>query len=171
MKKILSLICAVICVLALASCGNTANAPKGMKLASNEICDYYFYVPQNWTVDMSTGVASAYFSDTDKSNMSFTSYALSKEMTPDEYWETLKTDYSAIFAELSEPEVKETTLDGVAAKQYTYTAKAGTAEFKIMQVFCIKGETAYVFTFTATPEKFAEHIDKVGLVLAEFRFM
>ncbi|MBQ5648666.1 MAG: hypothetical protein IIV03_00865 [Clostridia bacterium] len=170
MKKITALILSLIAVFALASCG-TNDAPSGMKLASNEVCDYYFYVPTNWTVDMSTGVTSAYYSEKDRSNISMTSYALSGEMTADSYWESIRSTYAALFAEMSEPEVKTTALDGVEAKQYTYVAKAGTEQFKIMQIFCVKGETVYVFTFTATPEKFEEHIDKVALVLAEFRFM
>ncbi len=171
MKKITALLLTLFAILSLTACGANDNAPSGMKLASNEVCDYYFYVPQNWTVDMSTGVSSAYFSEKDRSNMSMTSYALSEAMTAEAYWEKIKSDYSALFAEMSEPEVKTTALDGVEAKQYTYTVKAGTEQFKIMQVFCVKGETVYVFTFTATPEKFEEHIDKVALVLAEFRFM
>ena len=171
MKKITAIILCLVAVLSLAACGNKVNAPTGMKLASNEVSDYYFFVPQNWTVDMSTGVASAYYSETDKSNMSMTSYALEKTMTVDEYWESVKAEYSALFKEMSEPEVKTTALDGVEAKQYTYTAKAGTRDYKVMQVFCVKNSTVYVFTFTATPEKFEEHIDKVALVLAEFRFM
>ena len=170
MKKITALILSLIAVFALASCSGS-DAPSGMKLASNEVSDYYFYVPKNWTVDMSTGVASAYYSEKDRSNMSMTSYALSSAMTADAYWESVRSTYAALFAEMSEPEVKTTALDGVEAKQYTYTAKAGTEQFKIMQIFCVKGETVYVFTFTATPEKFEEHIDKVALVLAEFRFM
>ena len=170
MKKITALILSLIAVFALASCSGS-DAPSGMKLASNEVSDFYFYVPQNWTVDMSTGVASAYYSEKDRSNISMTSYALSSEMTVDAYWESIRSTYAALFAEMSEPEVKTTALDGVEAKQYTYVAKAGTEQFKIMQIFCVKGETVYVFTFTATPEKFEEHIDKVALVLAEFRFM
>ena len=171
MKKITVILLALIAIFSLTACGNASDAPKGMKLASNEVSDFYFYVPTNWTVDMSTGVASAYFSDKDRSNMSMTSYALSSAMTAEEYWESIKGSYTSLFAEMSEPEVKDTALDGVEAKQYTYTAKAGTEQFKIMQIFCVKNNTVYVFTFTATPEKFEEHIDKVALVLAEFRFM
>ena len=171
MKKITAILLALLAILSLSACGAGDNAPSGMKLASNEVCDYYFYVPTNWTVDMSTGVASAYYSKNDRSNISMTSYALSKTMTAEEYWESIKRSYTSLFAEMSEPEVKTTALDGVEAKQYTYTVKAANEQFKIMQVFCVKGDTVYVFTFTASPEKFEEHIDKVALVLAEFRFM
>lgn len=171
MKKITAILLALFAIFSLTACGANDNAPSGMKLASNEICDYYFYVPTNWTVSMSTGVTSAYYSEKDRSNISMTSYALADTMTAEEYWESIKSTYTALFAEMSEPEVKTTALDGIEAKQYTYTAKAGEEQYKIMQVFCVKGDTVYVFTFTATPEKFEEHIDKVALVLAEFRFM
>lgn len=171
MKKIISVALALITVFALASCGGGVDAPDGFKLASNKVSDFYFFVPTNWVVNMSTGVASAYYSETDKTNVSMTSYKLSEAMTAEQYWEKTKTEYSSLFSEMSEAEVKTTTLGELEAKQYTYTAKAGTHDFKIMQIFCPKGETMYVFTYTATPEKFEEHYEKVGLIIANFRFM
>ena len=35
----------------------------------------------------------------------------------------------------------------------------------------IHSDSIYIFTFTATPEKYEEHLEKVGIILAEFRFM
>ena len=171
MKKIISIALALITVFALASCGNKIDIPDGFQLASNKVNDYYFFVPTNWTVDMSTGVSSAYFSETDKTNVSMASYKLSEAMSADAYWEKTKSEYTTLFTEMSEPEVKTTALDSVEAKQYTFTGKAGTHALKIMQIFCPKGDTMYVFTYTATPEKFEEHHEKVALIISNFRFM
>lgn len=76
MKKTISLtIALVLCVLALASCSRADNyVPAGYKKASNERADYKLYVPESWTVDMSTGVTTAYA--TDKSNISFIGFEL-----------------------------------------------------------------------------------------------
>ena len=133
MKKITALILSLIAVFALASCSGS-DAPSGMKLASNEVCDYYFYVPTNWTVDMSTGVTSAYYSEKDRSNISMTSYALSGEMTADSYWESIRSTYAALFAEMSEPEVKTTALDGVEAKQRRVPSSSRSCRYSALRV-------------------------------------
>ena len=61
MKHILTLILA-LSVLFLTGCDRDANAPTGYKTASGEAADYYFFVPDDWTVDMATGATSAYCS-------------------------------------------------------------------------------------------------------------
>ena len=100
MKKIICVALALISVVLLASCGGSKiDIPDGFQLASNKVSDFYFFVPTNWTVDMSTGVASAYFSENDKTNVSMTSYKLASAMTADEYWEKTKTEYSSLFSD------------------------------------------------------------------------
>lgn len=76
MKRKLSLIIAVVmCVLTLASCGKADEfVPAGFKKASNDNADYTLYVPEGWTVDMSTGVTTAYA--TDRSSVSFIGFEL-----------------------------------------------------------------------------------------------
>jgi len=171
-KRIIAFFLLITAVLSLSACGGNTDAPTGMQRASGDIADYYFYVPGNWIVDMSTGISSAYCSAADKTNVSVTSFALSEgEMTAEEYWEQNKDEYAGLFSEMSEPEVKDTKLDGLDAKQYTYTVSAGGAQYKILQIFCVRNNSVYVLTYTATPEKFEEHFPKLEIMIAEFRFM
>ena len=60
-------------LLALSGCDKEDSGwyPAGMKLASNDRSEYRLYVPESWTVDMSTGVTSAY-TDFTYSNMKVT---------------------------------------------------------------------------------------------------
>ncbi len=81
-----------------------------MKLASSEDADYKMWVPESWTVDMSTGITSAYAGSGDYSNVSVTAQNLSGEqnyLTPSEYWEIYKTDLEATFPDIAYDEDTE----------------------------------------------------------------
>ena len=58
-------------VFTLAACKNSEDTwqPAGMKLASSEDADYRLWIPESWTVDMSTGIKSAYVSSADLYNI------------------------------------------------------------------------------------------------------
>ena len=75
MKKSLSLLLtAIITVSILTSCANKdTNVPEGFKEISDDAIGYDLYVPEDWISDISTGITSAYFSNTDPSNISMTS--------------------------------------------------------------------------------------------------
>ena len=170
MKRTAALII-LAAVLALAGCGAKQNAPMGMILASGDVADYSLFVPANWTVDMSTGMTSAYVSEKDRSNVSVTRYAFSDEsMTAEKYWETYSAQYEDIFGELTDVKVSDTKLGGVDAKQYEFTGKNGDSVYRFLQIICVRNGAAYVLTFTATPEKYEEHTEKVGVIISEFLF-
>lgn len=79
MKKIISLVLVLIfCLGLLASCGGGVDdfVPSGFKQIAADEADYRLYVPDNWTVDMSTGITSAFVSEKDRSNISFMGFAL-----------------------------------------------------------------------------------------------
>lgn len=172
MKKTLALLLCALSLLSLCACGEDVTVPTGMMLASGKIADYYLFVPANWTVNSATGITSAYVSSSDHTNVSMTSYALSeKEITAREYFDSHREEISAVFSEMSEPEFTDTKLDETPALQVVYTAKSAGVSYKIMQVYCLRGESVYLFTFTATPEKYEEHLEKIGVILTEFRFM
>ena len=61
--RLTALLLALCLVLpALASCSEKGeyDPPTGWQAASDEQADFYFYVPDNWTVDFSTAAAGAY---------------------------------------------------------------------------------------------------------------
>ncbi|MBQ4606920.1 MAG: hypothetical protein IJB15_09440, partial [Clostridia bacterium] len=61
MKRFLTLALA-LAMLTMTGCGADADAPTGYKTASGEAADYAFFVPDDWTVDLTTGATSAYCS-------------------------------------------------------------------------------------------------------------
>ena len=82
---------ALTLTLSAASCKNTDEyaPPAGYTLASNENADYCLYVPDKWTVDMSTAAAGAYYSATDPSSVSVMGWELQNyDSSLDEWWET-----------------------------------------------------------------------------------
>ena len=62
-------------------------------------------------------------------------------------------------------------MGGRSAKQYVYTVTFGEVTHKQMQVLVQAPDAdMYVFTYTATPERFNDHLDDVALILESFRF-
>lgn len=79
MKKLISsLFVLIFCLTMFVSCGNGADdfVPSGFKQIAAKEADYRLYVPESWTVDMSTGVTGAFVSEKDRSNISFMGFEL-----------------------------------------------------------------------------------------------
>lgn len=78
MKKCLSIVLVVVfCLGVLSSCSSADDyVPEGFKRISDDNADYRLYIPENWIADVSTGVTTAYVSDTDRSNISFIGFEL-----------------------------------------------------------------------------------------------
>ncbi len=140
--------------------------PAGYELASNEDVDYCLYVPDDWTVDMSTAAAGAYYSATDPSSVSVMGWDLDHYDTSlDEWWEVNKKDLELVFTDFTEVSEENTTLDGLYAKRYTYTAKLGENNYKFMQEAAIKDGYVYVFTYTSLEDIYDSHLDEVEEIL------
>lgn len=198
MKRIISLMLAIIAIFAFSACSADDDSwlPVGMQLASTDAVDYKLYVPSSWTVDVSTGIISAYVSDTDRSNVTVTAFNLSNDnstMTVSEYWSeyeallkstfpdmtyvqptVLDADGNVIESELSADEMagnpSTTLLDGVAANKYYYTATVSGESIEYMQLVAVRGGVAYIITYTATPTNFATHVADVEDIISNFRF-
>ena len=172
-KTVLSalLAAAVICISMLVSCGGNDSAPMGFKEISDESLTYHFYVPDEWTTDISTGVTSAYFSGVDPSSVSMTAFELDRSITSvDDYWSQYENDFKSIFADFEYVDKSECTLDGSPAKQYIYTATLTGEQYKFMQVVTIKNNQVYIFTYTALAEMYDSHIEDVLAILDYFDF-
>ena len=175
--------------LLLSSCAEQDNwIPKGMKKASTEAVDYTLFVPDGWTVDISTGVVSAYVSALDRSNITMIAFNLENEdsdMTIDEYWEKYEGEMRTTFPDMeyasasteAAEEINEDgmnpvsmLLGGFSANKYVYTATVTDVKYKYMQVICIRGGIAYIFTYTSIPENFDTHLMEVDRILETFSF-
>lgn len=189
MKRTISLIIAlVLCIITLVSCGGADDyVPAGYKRASNKNADYELYVPEGWTVDMSTGVTTAYASD--RSNISFVGFELNDTMiqfdpatttgedeaetdegdgeiteikTVDDYWKYYEGTFNSTFSEMEYLTNGENMLvSGIEAKKYVYKATVTEIEFVFLQVVAIKDKTVYVFTYTARENLYESHLDEV----------
>lgn len=172
-KKIIAIMLAALMLVgSLASCAQqSSDVPDGMKLLESDVVDYNLYIPQNWVQDISTGVVTAYYSETDMSNITMMAFTLDElTVTADDYWETNKADFETTFSDMEIISSSTTILGGVAANKYVYTASVTGSKYEFMQVICVYAATAYVFTYTAFEDKFDSHYDDVELMLQNFEF-
>ena len=195
MKRKLSLILAVImCILTLASCSQADNyVPAGYKKASNDNADYTLYVPEGWTVDMSTGVTTAYA--TDRSSVSFIGFELDdtvirfdhvteggdttdenvsdtgaddkeKIVSLDDYWAYYSKSFEDTFSDMEYvSEGENTVVSGIEAKKYVYKATVTGVKYVFLQVVAIKDMTVYIFTYTAKDGSYDSHVEEVTEIL------
>ena len=184
MKKALSLLfIASLCLIFLFGCAkNESDVPLGMTLASDPEINKEFtlYIPDGWTVDMSTGIVSAYVSSVDRSNISVVSQRPT-ELTIKDFWDKHSVQLSSVFEEFEilEQEVK-TKLGNADAVSYTYKAKYEGKEYKFIQIFTISGSSVdrqlLTFTYTALSEEtelgyvpFDRNLDSVYKIIENFK--
>ncbi len=161
----------VIMALALTGCSGDTEAPTGYKTASGEAADYTFFVPEEWTVDLSTGATSAYCSPEDPSSVSVMAWELPHtDTTLDEWWEMNLEDISLVFQNVVVEEPENVTMDGVYGKKYTYTADLGEFSYKIQQTAAIRSGSVYLVTYTSLADTFDTHLEEVGNMLSFFRW-
>lgn len=176
MKKLSALstiLATLILAAALVSCSSEqSEAPYGMKLITdeNEVVNYNLYVPESWTASISTGAVGAYCSNTDTTNVTVMAWNVSADETVDTWWDKYRADFDLVFDEFTLTSEESTTLGGVAAKKYTYTAKLGDNEFNFVQCACIHWSMVYIMTFTSSPDNFASHAEDFSDIITNFEF-
>lgn len=162
--------CAAI-MLSAASCGSGGDpdVPSGMKLCSSADVDYYFYIPDQWIGDISTGVASAYYSQSDRSNVSMEAFELEDPNTSvPQFWESYSEDFKTTFSDMEYiTEGESLIISDVAAYKYVYTTTVTGIEYQFMQIAAIKAGIVYIFTYTALPDKYESHIDEVDYMIGQ----
>ncbi len=244
-KKITVLLAGLLLMGTICSCGAADSfAPKGYKLISAEKVGYRLYVPDDWITDLSTGVATAYVSEKDRSNVSFMAFEVDDTIiqatvgggnggesdsgdtkdavtgqedtvadtlssgtsesaamsgsddtsesaamsgsddtsesaavsdsadtapeigTVEEYWEYYSADFLKTFPDMEYTVNGENMLlSGKAAKKYVYTATVTGKKYTFMQVVMLNAGTVYIFTYTALPDKYEEHLKKIEEML------
>jgi hypothetical protein len=175
LKKIIIALFAILLAFSAVSCGDKDDfVPAGYKRASNKNADHALYVPEGWIVDMSTGVTSARVSKSDSSNISFMSFELDKSLinsetaegeekdTIDKFWDYYKAELLKTFPDMemdAENNGVKMLVSKKTAKKYIYTATVTGGEYKFMQIVVIKGETVYLYTYTAKAELFDNNLE------------
>lgn len=185
--KFLRCICVVFAAMLLCGCAAEDNwVPKGMQIVQNENTkdEYTLYVPDDWTVDLSTGVTSAYAAD--RSNVIMTVTRLSTDdryMKVSEYWSKYAQDCRNTFSDFRYLNVEEgkeqpadadagvaVTLGGSAAQKYTYAFTVTGTEYQCISVICIRGGDAYMLHYTAMTANFEKHTEEVEKIITNFAF-
>ena len=170
MKKTLCVLFAALILFAAVSCKARGefDPPAGWQAASDEKADFYFYVPEKWTVDYSTAAAGAYFSASDPSSVSVMAWELpNTDSTVEEWWELNREEQEKVFSgfTLESEESLALTKDNLNAKKYVYSADLGGYSYRFMQVAALKGTSVYLFTYASVPENFDAHLEEVNQML------
>ena len=163
---------AAVMIFSLACSARIDGAPDGMKLISTEDVEYYLYVPQEWVEDISTGVVTAYVSETDRSNISLAAFDLEDpNTTPAAFWEKYEEDLRSTFPSAVFGEASSAVVDGAfAAEQRTFKAEISGSEYEFLETVFIRAGVAYILTYTALSDKFDSHLDDVRDIISAIRF-
>lgn len=176
-KKILAFALALCtCALLLCSCNKNQNdeIPEGMQLITSDYLDSKFFVPKDWTPEITTGTLVAKASD--NSNVSIQKMALSGTYnSADDYF---RTDYlpkiTSTFKnvvlleeECSTENQKFGSVNNYAVK-YVYTVESDGSVYKIMQYFSIYSGYLYIMTYTAEQSVFSKHLEEVSEIVTNF---
>ena len=172
---VLLLLCIIFCV---ASCSDDG-VPAGMKLASDtSLVEYSLFVPSEWVIDSSTDrITSAHASKNDLTSVNLQKQAFD---SLDNWWTTYKKSLSSMFKDLNIlSENEDIVIGGLNAKKHIFTASFGEGSyFKYELIGVLKGNSAYVFTFTYTGVKNNDtitysdekHKDNIKKITDNFKF-
>ena len=144
--------------------------PDGMKIASSDIVEYRLYVPKSWICSSESGKSEAYYPESQKTNVTVTSYLPGEVTTIKEFSALCEKEYEKSISGYELISKEDATVVEKDAIDLTFTANYGGAVYKIRQVLVIYNEMAYFITYTATEENFDLHIDDFDKIVSEFKF-
>ena len=157
--------------LGLVSCGGDPTVPNGYQLISNDDVPYRFYAPTQWSINNGTAGNSAYYSTTDRSIVSVTSYIPDAgQESIDAFWAYTEGEYNAVYTDYTLIESNAGALGGRNAMRYVFTATIGAQPCKVLQVIAAYGNSYYILTYTSTPENFDSHLEAVEGMIGVFEF-
>ena len=150
--------------------------PEGMQIASSDIVEYRLYAPLSWVCDADSGISEAYYPESEKTNVTVTSYSPSAEergMSLADYVEKCLVEYKTSIKNFpNEIVVSDLEVAGKEAKSIEFGAVYGDSTYKLRQVMFYASEfdLYYTFTYTATAEKYAQHMADFEAMVAAFTF-
>ena len=171
-KKFISFITVILIVaLAMVSCSKDSDAPDGMKELSTDKNAYNFYVYTQWIVD-EQNTQCAYYSSTDRSNVSMAAYAPDASFkTVEEYYNATVKQYEDSLADFVKVESNsDAKMFEYNAYKLVYTFSFGGQQFKVMQVMTLHQGLIYIFSYSSSPDSFDLHIEDAEAMLKEITF-
>ncbi|MBO4219832.1 MAG: hypothetical protein J6128_02715 [Clostridia bacterium] len=197
MKRYISVFLAALALLAVimsgCSSGNTdpslagIEIPAGMKLISPLTAEYYLFVSENWKSDITTGVVSAYYSESDPTNICLMAFSLgSQNMSYEDYWKQYEPEFSNIYKNYTLIDSSETIMGGVTAGCFIYSGTFVTSgqntsgddgedgsagvDYKFMSVVAIKDRNIYILTYSARESAYETHLGDFTDTVKAFTF-
>ena len=145
------------------------HTPDGYTIASASQYEFRFFVPDSWTVDTGATIPSAYYSETELSNVSLNSFMVREDIkSGKQYWENFKENYDYGLTEISVDE--DFKMGGFNALAVEYTTEIADGDYHIKQVFITTSTMIYIFTYTSDAESYALHLDEVNAMIEVFEF-
>lgn len=190
--RLLPLLLALTLALTLSACKSNPDeeTPEGT-LATNDIVDYFFYYPEGWTIDSSTGMLSVYavkditvqtnitgadegtaFGVFLRPNLSVTAFNLPTNKYPsvESYWEESRLLYENSFENFELISSEQVSVDGNDTLKYIYEMDIAGVRYRYMQSFFFYKQMAHTITYTCTPELFDDYAADVQSMLDTFKF-
>ena len=147
------------------------HTPEGMEIASSDNVEYRLYVPETWICDAASGKSEAYYPESQRSNVSVTSFAPENSISVENYFVQCETEYKKSVPGYERiGEAQERTVAERTAYSYTYRAVVEDQPFTVMQTLFAYNGMIYSFTYTAREEQFETHLEDVEAMLDAFTF-
>ena len=170
-KTISAILLCLVLISMLVSCSQS-DVPEGYQLIACEGDCFRLYVPTQWVVNTSSGVTSAYYSSVENASVSVSVVSDAGDMTPSEYWAICHERYALELNDyVHEDKQERVAFGGQAAEKHVFSAtvtsyseeeqKVVSVAYKFMQIFARYNGKMYLFTFTATAERYDELIETV----------
>lgn len=185
MKRLISLILALCCVITLGAtlvaCKKESDVPVGMQLVrGGEEYGYYFYCPEEWTIANDGNISACYVSKLDPTSVLFTEAEMPSERL-EEYFAKEVKNLQDTFEEFTlEKSLDGEVLFGNANEAYKsiYTYKYDGKSFRTMLIYVRHNGRFYVFTYTAQlinkvgdETTYDYYLDKIQKIVEAFKFV
>lgn len=153
--------------------------PAGMKAAVSagtrfvDSSDFSIQIPQDWLVDTSTGFFTAMAPGGDHSNLSVMRSTVT-ETSASAYYkanEASLKQMSEDFTVVAHDEdiiIKDTENNSYSAVCVEYTATISKQAYHFKQLFCLKGTTMYIVTFSSPKALYQTHKDAFNKSILSF---
>lgn len=177
MKKFNAVLILLALMLSLIACSNSGvEVPEGMQLVSSDDVAYHLFVPGGWIPSESNGICGAYYSSSDKSSITMSSFYPEGDMfSINDYWQTCEASYTEtyknfVLEEKPKDNASNAMLGEKAAFKYVFTADIDGKSYKFIQIVTVHDNMFYTLTYTSSAENYASHLEDVEKTISEFKF-
>lgn len=103
-----------------------------------------------------------------KENLGILSEELTGDIDLSGYYELTRGNVESVIADYKFISTENIKIQDMDAIKLTYQGTQNQMDLEREQVMLIKGETAYVFTYTATQDSFAKHLEDADSIIDSF---